>query len=142
MRRFLAAAMIFTTSCDLSGSEQERAGWRYHKRSGGYASMLSYSFGDADRTRLAGMCNSEPTFVLVGGDYPEGTSKFTLIVDGMSWTLPASRGEHGRGLFVDQAEPNAAISRASRLISFEVGRWRRSLRPTPLLREFVRDCTG
>ena len=79
-------------------------------------------------------------FALFGGSYPERADEFILTVDGKSWTLPAFQGQHGRGLLVEQAEPNAAIARANKLVVFQVGSWRRQLQAGPLLRVFGAAC--
>jgi hypothetical protein len=87
-----------------------------------------------------GMCNSSPIYMLSGGDYPSDTQRFTLVVDNSSWVLPAFRGEHGRGLAVDQREQLIAIRSAKHRIAFEVGTWRQELRPNAALESFAHDC--
>ena len=119
----------------------DTAGWEYSLAHGAIASRLTYEWDDGERTALVGSCRGEPSYFLFGGNYKLGATQFTLTVDDQSWTLPASQGVEGRGLFVYRYAPTMAIGKAKRRIAFQVGNWRREVRPGPILANFVRDCT-
>jgi hypothetical protein len=139
MRTALATAVLIAAAA-CRPAEQEQQRWQYRQPAPGYVARVDYVFGDSASTRFVGRCDGEPVFMLAGGDYPLGSTKFTLIVDGQSWELPAFQGEHGRLLIVEAAGPQSAITKAKRLIAFRVGNWQRQFRPGPLLQRFAEDC--
>ena len=134
-------ALLLAASCN-NGHHDSPAptGWQYRPAQGAVEASLSY-VDDKREIRLFGSCNGEPVFFLKGGDYPAGATKFTLTVDDQSWVLPAWQGEHGRGLWVNRPEQQAAIGRAKRRIVFQVGDWRREITPSSELASFTRACS-
>jgi hypothetical protein len=102
---------------------------------------LFYKFGDMEGTTLVGSCDGEPSFMMVNGAWPSDASQFTLTVDDRSWTLPTMQGEHGRYLPVELVDSQQAVAKAKRRIVFQVGNWRREIRPASPLTSFVTDCS-
>ena len=142
MMRRAALLMIWIelVACDQTQNIPNTKGWHLAPAHGAYEGQLSYNFGDAEKTTFVAECNGDPWFMLVGGDYSAEANDFTVTADNHSWTLRVSRGEHGRGLFVDQIDPATAISAAKRRIEFAVGDWKRKLKPSPELTKFIRSC--
>lgn len=124
---------MFIAGCQ---AKQPSSGWRYHH--GPYAVPLAYSFGDRDHTDFVGVCKPKLAFMIIGGGWD--ADQFRLTVDGKSWTLPTSQGEHGHYLSVELDAPAQAISIARQRIVFQVGTWRREIRPGLHLTSFVVDC--
>jgi hypothetical protein len=120
-------------------AKQSMVGWNYRPAHGAHEALLSYNFGDSENTKFIGECDGGQTYFLTGGDYPLGTSEFTLTVDNRSWTLPSFHRVENRCLFAGDGREQA-ISHAQRRIVFQVGEWRRELKPGPLLRKFAADC--
>lgn len=149
MKRASTAALILmiVSGCHQD-SQKTKAGWQFG--SGGRGPRVSYNFGDyrkvtlpvpqAEETVFAGTCDRTPIFLVTGGDYPLGTARFTLIVDDHSWSLRAFQGEHGRALFMDAPDVVAALRNAKNRVAFQVGSWRRELKPSRLIRRFVDEC--
>ena len=54
--------------------------------------------------------------------------------------VDTSQGEHGHYLPVELDDPVHAISKAKQRIVFQVGAWRREIRPGPPLTNFAADC--
>lgn len=138
----LFLVLTFAASCgDIGRVQPKDARWEYQAARGAVATQLSYKFEDGEGTRLIGRCPGEPVFSLYGGGYETTLPpKFLLTVDDRSWTLPAWEGHHGRGLLVQRYEPNLAIGRAKHRIVFQVGDWRREVRPGPTLTDFMNGC--
>src|SRR4051812_32743792 len=132
---FLALALLVGCS-----AKQPRSGWEYRPAHGAYAAWLYYRFGDGEGTTLIGSCEGEPSFMISGGAWQDGAPQFTLVVDDRSWALPTSQGEHGHYLPVDLYIPGRALAQARQRIVFQVGRWRREIRPGAALKSFVADC--
>ena len=99
---------------------------------------LSYVSPDG-AIKFAGWCEGGPAYLLKGGDYNHAR-EFVLTVDGKTWTLPVTRHAHGRYLRVGPNDASAAIGRAKELIVFQVGEWRREIKPTPEIAEFASTC--
>ncbi len=135
--RMLFAALLLALL--VGCGERQPKGWEYRPAHGAYAASLSYSFDDGEGTRFARSCNGEPQFMLTGGVW-EGP-EFTLTSGDKSWRFQTSQGEHGHYLVVEGREPNQAIAHATTEISFQVGKWRREIRPAEPLAKFVGDCT-
>lgn len=132
-------SILFVLGCS---AKQPKSGWEYRPPHGAYLPWLFYKFGDGEGTVFIGSCDPEPGFMLTGGawDGPQ----FKLTVDGRSWILPTSQGEHGHYLtvdkFTDSDAPMRAVSNAKHSIAFQVGEWRREIRPAAALTRFVQDC--
>lgn len=120
------------------GPKQPRSGWRYDR--GPFAVPLGYLFGDPEDTHFVGVCKPKLAFMIIGGAW-EG-EQFTLTIDGKSWALPTAQGEHGHYLPVEADPPRRAIAEAKRRIVFQVGSWRREIRPGPPLTTFLADCAS
>jgi hypothetical protein len=136
MRTILASlALAFLLGCS---AKQPQSGWQYDRAHGAYEAWLYFRFGDGEGTTLIGSCEGEPAFMISGGAWE--ASEFTLTVDDKSWTLPTSQGEHGHYLPVDLHTAQQAIANARRRIVFQVGNWRREIRPGGPLTSFVTDC--
>jgi hypothetical protein len=133
-------ALLGLASCHQREADQETQGWQLMPSSGAYEGNLTFNFADGQKTAFVARCNGSPWFMLYGGDYSNEPDYFTLNVDGHSWTLHVSRSEHGRGLFVDTAGPANAVAAATRRIEFQVGNWKRDIRPGPELAKFVQAC--
>lgn len=137
--RFLIAslALAFLVGC---GRNNPKSGWDYRPAAGAYVAALDYRFNDGEGTVFIGSCEGEPSFMLAGGAWELGARQFTLTVDGGSWTMPTSQGEHGHYLPVEPHAATKAIADAKRHIVFQVGNWRRELHPSEPLKSFVKDC--
>lgn len=135
---FASLALVFVLGCS---AKQAKSGWEYRPAHGAYQAELYYRFGDGQETTLIGSCEGEPSFMMAGGAWQSSASQFTLTVDGKSWTLPTSQGEHGHYLQVDSYEPQQAIAHAKRSIIFQVGSWQREIRPDTPLTSFVAGCS-
>ena len=116
-------------------SEPASSGWSYRP---GEGVPLSYVSPDG-AIKLAGWCEGGPAYLLKGGDYKHARD-FVLTVDGKSWTLPVTRHAHGRYLRVGPNDASATIARAKELIAFQVGNWRREIKPSPQIAEFAKTC--
>ncbi|HEX4736376.1 MAG TPA: hypothetical protein VH331_02320 [Allosphingosinicella sp.] len=121
------------------GAKQPKEGWSYQPAHGAYQAGLYYDFDDSQGTGFIGICAGEPQFMMAGGAWEGG--EFRLTVDGRSWSLPTRQGEHGHYLPAEDYLPAQAIANAKQRIVFEVGKWRRELRPSPALTSFVHDCS-
>ena len=133
-------AMVAAAACTGDGhNAKERAGWEYRPERGVYGARVIYKFLDGEETNLVGTCRGEPAFFLLGGYY-KPASYFKLTVDNQSWTLPLYPGTDGGGLSVSDHNQNLAISKAKRVIAFQVGDWRREVRPGSALLKFAADC--
>lgn len=119
-------------------ARQPESGWDYRPASGAFEPVISYRFADADGTTFIGSCDGEPSFIVAQGDWdgPE----FTLTADGRSWRFHTAQGEDGHYLSVDGYEANHAIATARAFVRFQVGNWRRDIRPSEPFRKFVEDC--
>lgn len=122
--RLLIASMVLVLVA-ACGAKQPTAEWRYHR--GTYAVPLVYDFGDSENTSFAGVCIPKRSFIIFGGGW-EG-DRFTLTVDSESWTLPTWQGVEAHGLPVELNAPVQAIAGAKRRIVFQLGNWRRELKP-------------
>ena len=131
--------LAYETRRELPTAWQE-PGWEYDRRK--YRNVVRFHFGDQANTQFVGLCDSQPVFFLNGGDYSSSPGTFDLTIDGQSWTLPVSQGEHGRGLFVDYDDPRFVdrLARARQRISFKVGNWTRTFSPGPEIPWFVQQC--
>ena len=138
--RFLVASLglAFLVGC---GAKQPKSGWEYHPPANQSAASLDYRFNDGEGTVFIGSCEGEPSFIMAGGAWKLGAPQFTLSVDGSVWTLPTSQGEHGHYLPVELQASRHAIANARQRIVFQVGGWRREMRPGGPLRSFVKDCS-
>jgi hypothetical protein len=135
-----AALSLFALALVIGCSAKEpESGWEYRPAHGAYAAWLYYRFGDGEGTILIGSCSGEPQFMIAGGAWE--ASQFRLTVDGKSWTLPTSQGEHGHYLVVDRYAANQAIAAATKSIAFQVGSWHRAIAPDEPLRRFVAACS-
>lgn len=136
--RTIFSALLLALLAGCRGSDP-KSGWEYRTAHGAYSASLFYRFADGEGTTLIGSCNGEPSFMVDGGawDGPE----FSLTVDGKSWRFPTRQGEHGHYLEVEGQEANDAIAKATREISFQVGGWRRGMRPAGPLMKFVAGCS-
>jgi hypothetical protein len=136
--RALSAALLLTL---LAGcrEDQAKSGWEYRAAHGAYTASLSYRFDDGEGTTLIGSCDGEPQFMLTRGawDGPD----FRMTADGKSWRFHSSQGEHGHSLVVSGHDANEAIANATTSIAFQVGNWRREIRPAAPLSRFASDCS-
>jgi len=135
----IASVALLITCLGGCSSGQPKSGWEYSPTSGAYEPRLAYRFSDADNTTLIGSCEGEPHFMMAYGNW-EGP-EFTVTADGKSWRFHTSQSELGHYLVVDGYEANHAIANAATGISFQVGNWRRELKPAEPLRKFVADCS-
>jgi hypothetical protein len=135
---FASLALVFALGCS---AKQPKSGWEYRPAHGAYAARLFYNFSDGEETTFIGSCAGVPSFMLAGGAWQLRAAQFTLTVDDRSWTLPTRQGEHGHYLPVDLQAPQQAIAKAKQRIVFQVGTWRREIRPGPPLTSFVTDCS-
>jgi hypothetical protein len=135
---FTSLALAFVLGCS---AKQPNSGWEYRPAHGASTAWLHYRFGDGEGTTLIGSCEGELSFMMAGGAWQSGVRQFTLTVDDRIWTLPTSQGEHGHYLPVDLHIPQQAIANAKRRIVFQVGNWRREIRPGAPLTSFVADCS-
>jgi hypothetical protein len=119
-------------------AKQPSSGWKYHR--GPYTLPLSYTFDDPDHTEFVGVCIPRRSFSVIGGAW-DG-SQFTLTVDNKTWTLPTWQGVEGHSLPVDLGAAVQAIASAKHSIVFQVGNWRREIKPAPPLTDFVTDCSN
>jgi hypothetical protein len=99
---------------------------------------LSYVSSDG-AIRLAGWCEGGAAYLLKGGDYKHA-GEFVLTVDDKSWTLPVTRHAHGHYLRFGPNDASAAIATAKERIAFQVGNWRREIKPAPEIAEFASNC--
>lgn len=137
MRTLLPSlALAFVLGCT---ARQPQSGWEYRAAHGAYAAQLYYCFRDGEGTTLIGSCEGEPSFLMARGSW--NGPKFTVTVDNKSWTLPTRQGEHGRYLPVDVLTANEAIAGAKQRIVFQVGSWRREIRPGAPLTSFAANCS-
>jgi hypothetical protein len=67
--------------------------------------------------------------------------RHVLPADGKSWRFHSSQGEHGHSLVVSGHDANEAIANATTSIAFQVGNWRREIRPAAPLSRFASDCS-
>lgn len=123
-------------SCD---SSEPAAGWEYRPSEGGYPKLI-YRWEDADQTVLIGTCRTEPSYMLRGGKYRSNATQFTVTADDQSWILHITKHAHGRYLLIEQPDHVRAIGQAKRRVVFEVGNWRRELRPATPLATFDHAC--
>jgi hypothetical protein len=112
-------------------------GWEYERYR--YRNLVRYHFGDPADTQLVGLCDSHPVFMVAGGDYPVGTEKFQLTIDGAIWSLPAFQDEHGRQLPIPDTLTQRLLG-ARQKIAVAIGSWRRELKPSSELEFFVEEC--
>jgi len=100
-----------------------------------------FRVGDKSRTFFIGMCDLVPRFSLYNGDYGLNVESFTLTIDDRSWQRAAYRGEHGRGLTIDDAAFADVFAQAKRRIVFRTDDgWTREIRPSPLIARMVAEC--
>jgi len=128
-------ALMFFAGCT---AKQPSSGWQYDR--GPYAIPLRYSFDDPEHTDFVGICIPKRSFSIVGGAW--NGDQFTLTVDDNSWTLPTWQGEEGHSLPVELDTQVKAIASAKRHIVFQVGNWRREIKPEPVLAMFAVDCSS
>ena len=103
-------------------------------------SNVHYQFADASGTHFGANCHDQPVLVLGGGDYPWGTKQFELTVDERSWNLEAYDGKHGKALIVTEPTIVDAVANAKRGFTFSVGEWKRTLRPSPKIAQWLANC--
>ena len=117
-------------------AKEPGSGWEY--RRGPYTLPLRYTFDGPEHADFVGICMPKRSFSIIGGAW-EGR-EFTLTVDEKSWTLPTEQGVESHSLPVELDGPVQAIGNAKQRIVFQVGNWRREIRPAPPLSSFVADC--
>ena len=115
-------------------------GWEYHRDR--YRNAVRFHFGDADGTEFVGLCDARPIFLVSGGKYNFGTTKFELTIDGLSQVLPAFQGVEGRSLPIDDPAVVERIKQARSNIAVQVGNWKRGFRPGPELGYFFAQCAA
>ncbi|WP_152536506.1 hypothetical protein [Sphingobium sp. C100] len=100
-----------------------------------------YHFNDAEPGYVALNCMGTPVLALLDGDYPADATHFTLSIDGTIHPLGIFRGQHGRGMIIDDEKIVASFAAAKREITFRVGKdWARSVPPDPRLQSFSQRC--
>ena len=62
------------------------------------------------------------------------------VADGKKFTRDIFYGEHGDALILEDDEAVNAVMRATRSISFQIGKWTRTLPANPLLGGFGATC--
>ena len=131
----LAAALL--SSVGWTASQPRDGVWSYDTNPKWPGAI--YHFAGLPTVTLYGRCHETTVFSLSGGDYPPDASKFQVVVDGKSRTLPAYRGKHGRLLVVDDSATVHKLASAKR-IGFRVGKWTRSLPGSPFIGRLIREC--
>lgn len=142
--------LVLASSCGPKPPKPVQAHWSekgWHYRWDKYRNWVVFQFGDRNKSRFSGVCDSRPQFALYNGDYDEpgvngnvSENVFTLQIDHREWEIPIARDIEGGGLLIRDSLVDP-IADARKVISFRVGKsWIRRFRPSPLLRRMILKC--